>query len=154
MAIAQNPDYMPARYLRMESSFNRGDWTTVVAEAEATLQRFPSDTRAADYRSRALSPSRSAPLRQLTAEDYLNLSLSYNRVRKFPESIAAAEQALKIRPNYAEAYNNMAAAYEEMHLWDRAIEQARKALKIRPDYELALNNLAWSEQQKRKETAR
>jgi tetratricopeptide (TPR) repeat protein len=150
LAIAANPDYMAARYLRMESALKQGDRPTVIKEAEATLQRFPSDATAAGYRARALSSSHSTPLRQLTAADYLNLSLSYNRTKNFPESIAAAEEALKLRPDYAEAHNNIAAAYEEMHMWDRAIEEARKALEIRPDYQLARNNLEWSLQQKRK----
>jgi tetratricopeptide (TPR) repeat protein len=154
LAIAANPDYMQARYLRMESALNRGDWPTVIEEAEATLQRFPSDATAASYRARALSSSHSTPPRQLTAEDYLNLSLSYNRAKQFPESITAAEEALKLRPDYAEAHNNIAAAYEEMHMWDRAIEEAQKALKIRPDFQLARNNLAWSLQQKQKESGK
>src|SRR5260370_40792175 len=97
LAIAANPDYMPARYLRMESAFNRGDWTTVIQEAEATLQRFPCDATAPSYRAPASAPNRSAPQRQLTAEDHPNLSLSYNRPNSFPESIAAAEAAPKLR---------------------------------------------------------
>jgi tetratricopeptide (TPR) repeat protein len=79
---------------------------------------------------------------------------NHNRAKKFPESIAAAQEALKLRPDYAEAYNNIAAAYEEMHMWDRAIEEAQKALKIKPDFQLARNNLAWSLQQKQKESGK
>ena len=90
----------------------------------------------------------------MTAADYLNLSLSYHRVRKFHEAIAAAQEALKLQPDYAEAYNNIAAAYEDLEMWDLAIEAANQALKIRPDFELARNNLLWSQQQKKKAEAR
>ena len=69
LAIAANPDFMPARYLRMQSALSRGDWPTVILEAEATLQRFPSDAAAVNYRARALASSQSAPSRQLTAEE-------------------------------------------------------------------------------------
>jgi tetratricopeptide (TPR) repeat protein len=152
LAIAANPDYVAARYLKMQIALNRGDWPAVIEEADATLQRFPSDIQAADYRARALSTHGVAAAPPLAAEDYLNLSLSYNRTKKFPESVSAAEEALKLRPDYAEAYNNIAAAYEEMHMWDRAIEAAQKALKINPEFALARNNLAWSLQQKEKES--
>jgi tetratricopeptide (TPR) repeat protein len=154
LAIAANPDYIAARYLQMESAFNRGDLATVNQEADATLQRFPSDPTALGYRARAVDSNPSAPSRPMTAEDYLNLSLSYNRAKKFPESIAAAEEALKLKPDYAEAHNNIAAAYEEMQKWDLAIGEARKALKIRPDFQLARNNLEWSITQKQKASGR
>jgi tetratricopeptide (TPR) repeat protein len=152
LAIAANPDYVAARYLKMQSALNRGDWPTVIAESDATLKRFPSDVQAASYRARAQSSHGVLTAGPLKAEDYLNLSLSYNRTRKFQESISAAGEALKLRPDYAEAYNNIAAAYEEMHEWDRAIEAAQKALKIKPEYELARANLAWSLHQKEKES--
>jgi tetratricopeptide (TPR) repeat protein len=152
LAIAANPDYIAARYLKMQSALNRGDWPAVIEEADATLKRFPSDVQAASYRAGAQSSHGVLTAGPVKAEDYLNLSLSYNRTKKFRESISAAEEALKLRPDYAEAYNNIAAAYEEMHEWDRAIEAAQKALKIKPDYQLAQNNLAWSLQQKENES--
>lgn len=149
-AIDVNPDYMPARYLMMEGSAKRGEWQAVQTLAEATLERFPSDQAAANHRALAASPNRlTAP--QLTPEQYLNLSLSYHRAGKFNECIAAAKEALKLRPNYAEAYNNIAAAYEALEMWEPAIEAAQQALKIRPDFPLARNNLAWSMEQKKKQ---
>ena len=152
IAITANPDYLPARYLAMEILAKQGEQMQLRKAAESTLQRFPSDSTAAAYLSRAES---SGPVVKvpMTAEAYLNLSLSYHRTGKFDESIAAAREALKLRPNYAEAYNNIAAAYEEMRMWDPAIEAAHQALRIRPDYELARNNLRWSEEQKKKVAA-
>jgi tetratricopeptide (TPR) repeat protein len=81
-------------------------------------------------------------------ENYLNLSLALFRAQRFPETITAAEQALRLRPEYAEAYNNIGAAYQEMKDWDRAIVAAERASRINPGFELARNNLTYAKSQK------
>ncbi len=73
----------------------------------------------------------------------------YHQTGKYQESIDAARNALRLKPNYPEAYNNIAAAYEAMSMWDPAIEAAQQALRLKPDYQLAKNNLAWSISQKK-----
>jgi hypothetical protein len=87
--------------------------------------------------------------RSPAAEQLLNLSLSLYQAGKFPESIAAAQSALRIDPNFAEAYNNMAAAHSALHHWNEAIEAAQQAVRLRPDFTLARNNLNWALEQKR-----
>jgi len=84
-----------------------------------------------------------------SAEQYLNVSLSLFQARRFEESIAAAQSALRIQPNYPEAYNNIAAASSELKQWDRAIEAAQQALRLNPSFALARNNLVWALDQKR-----
>jgi tetratricopeptide (TPR) repeat protein len=79
------------------------------------------------------------------AEHYLSLSLLYHQAGQYWQSIGAAQEALRRRPDYAEAYNNIAAAYESLGMWNQAIEAAQEALRIRPDFQLARNNLAWAE---------
>jgi tetratricopeptide (TPR) repeat protein len=148
-AMALNPDYMDARYLLMEISAQSGDWDTVRTVATNTLGRFPSDRSAQTYLSRAQVGIPDVK----TAADYLNLSLSLYSSGEFPESIAAAREALKLSPQFAEAYNNIAASFQSMGQWDQAIAAARIALKIKPDFRLARNNLTWSEEQKRKTLA-
>jgi protein O-mannosyl-transferase len=91
---------------------------------------------------------------QPTAENYLNLSLRYDRLGRYNDCIRAAREALKHKPDYAEAYNNIAAGYESLGDWDEAIKAAHEALRLRPDFELARNNLAWSEQQKLRQPKR
>ena len=86
--------------------------------------------------------------RNPSPETYLNLSLAYAQAHDYSDSLAAARDALKLRPNYAEAYNDIAAIYEELHDWDRAIQAAEQALRIQPDFELARNNLLYSRKQK------
>jgi tetratricopeptide (TPR) repeat protein len=152
-AITANPDYMLAQYLLMDIVAKHGDKTQLKTIAESALRRFPADSTAAKYLQQAESSEPPENV-SMSAIDYLNLSLSYHRVRKFHEAIAAAQEALKLQPNLAEAYNNIAAAYEDLEMWDLAIEAATQALKIRPEFELARNNLIWSQQQKKKAEAR
>jgi tetratricopeptide (TPR) repeat protein len=82
---------------------------------------------------------------QTSPEGYLDLSLSYYSRKKFPESIQAAREALRLRPDFPEAWNNIAAASAELGLWDDAISAAQQALRLRPDFPLARNNLAWAQ---------
>ena len=148
-AIALNPDSLDARYLLMDLSARNGAQAEVKQLASAALRRFPSDARSLSYLNGAPPPA----MPTQTAEDYLNLSLSHYRDGNFAESIAAARQALKLRPQFAEAYNNIAASLGSMGQWDDAIAAAQQALKLKPDFALARNNLAWDEEQKRKTEA-
>jgi tetratricopeptide (TPR) repeat protein len=147
LAVAENPDYVSARYLLMQVASEQGGWGEVREAAAATLKRFPADSAALRYAAMAAGSHSEAPK---SAADYLNLSLSRHMAGRYRESIQAAQQAIVLRPDFPEAYNNMAAAYEALQLWDQAIAAARQALKIRPGFQLAQNNLTWSEQQKSK----
>lgn len=83
-----------------------------------------------------------------SAEDYLNLSLTYSKAGRFQDSLDAAAKAIRLKPDYAEAYNNEAAAYEDLHRWDEAIAAAQQALRVKPDFQLAKNNLVYAMRQK------
>jgi len=89
-----------------------------------------------------------------TAESQLNLSLTYYRAGRFPETIVAAKAALKLKPDYAAAWNNIGAAYNSMGMWDEGIAAEEEALKIQPDFQLAKNNLAWARGEKAKKTGK
>jgi tetratricopeptide (TPR) repeat protein len=152
-AVVLNPDFLDAQYLLMEVAAERGDWNAVRTAVASTLQRFPSDASALAFLRRAQSGESGVP-ESKTADDYLNLSLSYYRGGQFLQSIAAAQEALKLNSQLAEAYNNIAASYQSMGQWDDGIAAARQALKLKPDLQLARNNLAWGEEQKRKTAER
>ena len=142
-AMAANPDMLPAAYLAMQIHSDLGQSTELQAVANVVLARFPEDATARGWLARA------GPLAAPTPESLLNLSLEYHRAKRYRESIEAAEQALRLRPDYADAYNNIAAAHEELKEWDQAIAAARQALKINPAHERARGNLVWAESQKR-----
>jgi tetratricopeptide (TPR) repeat protein len=85
----------------------------------------------------------------MTAQQWLALSLYAYNHKRFLESLAAAQTALKLQPNYPEAENNVAAAYSALHQWDLSIGAAQEALRLKPDFPLARNNLNWAMEQKR-----
>ncbi len=148
LAVAVNPDYLPARYLLLETLAQHSEWGQVTAVAADTMKRFPSDPASSGYLVRAkTAATQPAPARG--AEEYLTLSMTDHSAGKYRESIAAAKQALRLRPAYPEAYNNLAASYEAMGMWDEAIDAARQAIALKPDFQLARNNLRWSEDQRR-----
>lgn len=148
-ALRCNPDHLDTRYLMMDVYAQQGDRDRMKQVALDTLARFPGDTTARTYLAR-LTTATSALQSPQTAEQYLNLSLTYYQAGRFQDSIDAAKSALIKKPDYAEAYNNIAAGYAAMKMWDPAIESANKALKLRPDFTLARNNLRWAQEQKRK----
>jgi tetratricopeptide (TPR) repeat protein len=85
----------------------------------------------------------------MTAEQWLNLSLAAYRGGHFLECIGAAQTAIRLKPDYAPAWNNIAAAYSSLHLYDLAIPAAQEALRLDPSSTLARNNLNWAVEQKR-----
>jgi protein O-mannosyl-transferase len=156
-SIIENRDYLEPRYALMDAYSRLGMQSLAKSLAADTLQMAPGDARAMMYyRGQAVTPAKMDPVGSAegavkqapTADNYLNLSLAYHRAGRFRECIAAAEQALRLRPDYAEAYNNIAAAHEDLREWDAAISAAREAVRLKPDFQLAKNNLAYSERQK------
>jgi protein O-mannosyl-transferase len=79
-------------------------------------------------------------------ETYLNLSLKYYNEKRYGEAIAAAEQALKLRPGYAAAYNNICAAYNQLGQYEKAVAAGEQALCYQSDFPLASNNLQYARQ--------
>ena len=157
-AIVRNRDYLDPRYALMQAYWDAGMQPAAKALAADTLQMAPGDitslrflngqaaaAAAPDPVAGAEAVVKSSP----TADNYINLSLAYERAGRPRDCIRAAEQALKLRPDFALAYNNIAAAHMDMGEWDAAIAAAGEAVRIQPDFQLAKNNLAYSEQQKK-----
>ena len=146
IAIADNPSFVDASHLLMEIYAQEQEANELRRTARETLARFPSDAAASSWSARAdaLKP---------TPESYLNRSLELYQQGKFEESIQAAQEALKVRPDYSEAWNNIAAAYNSESKWDEGISAAVEAVRLNPTNQLAKNNLAWALQQKQKALA-
>jgi Flp pilus assembly protein TadD len=113
------------------------------AEAEPFLRSAvalsPTDVTAHDLLKRAESAEK-------TPESCLAASLQYYLQAHYEESIAAAEQALKLRPDYAEAWNNICAANNQLGRFEEASKACEQALRLKPDLELARNNLQYAKQ--------
>jgi len=157
-AIVHNRDYLDPRYALMQAYWDSGMQTAAKEIAADTLQMAPGDVTALRFlHGQAVAealPDPAAAAEALvkqapTADNYLNLSLVYDRVGRFRDCIQAAEQALKLRPGYALAYNNIAAAHMDLGEWDAAIAAAGEAVRLQPDLQLARNNLAAAQQQKK-----
>jgi tetratricopeptide (TPR) repeat protein len=86
-----------------------------------------------------------------SAENYLNLSMTYYNQGMYEKCIDACNKSLKLKPDYADAYSNMGAAYNQLKQWDKAIDACDKALKIDPQHKLANGNLNWAKGEKAKE---
>jgi tetratricopeptide (TPR) repeat protein len=82
------------------------------------------------------------------ARVFLNASLRLFQERRYDDSIAAARDAIALKPDYAAAFNNLAAAYAGLSRWDEAIAAATEALRFDPDLQIARNNLRWAEANK------
>ncbi len=148
-AIAKNPMAFDARYMLMEEYATQGRRESLRTLAMETLKLAPGDETAERYLKLA-PPVSGAPA---TPEAYIELSLDHYRAGRYRECVAAAKEALRLRPDYAEAYNNIAAAEAASAKWDDAIAAAREAIRLKPDFQLAKNNLAWALGEKQKEAA-
>jgi tetratricopeptide (TPR) repeat protein len=154
IALSLNPSAMGARYLLLRVYAEHGLWGPLKSFAEECLKLAPDDPGVLSYLrmgqqvfaqvAAAEAQARSQP----TPESYLQLSTAYHKTGRFQDCIAAAQQALRLRPDFAQAYNNMAAAYASLGQWDQAILAAREALRIQPDFQFARNNLEFALSQK------
>ena len=145
-AIALEPDHMTSRYLLMQIYELMGDAPALRALAAQTLSRFPADATARAYMASAdhLKAPAASP-----AEVLLEQSLADYRAGRYAACIAAAKQAVKLRPDFAEAWNNIAAGHNSLQQWDQAITAAEQAVRLNPAFQLAVNNLAWAREHKR-----
>ena len=128
-----NPRYFPTHSLLIELYTERENWQARDRLIEESLHLSNNDELARRY-----AAERSTP------EALLNLSARYCNVGNYKECLAAAQQAIDLRPAYAEAYSNAAAALIAMQRWDEVIRAAREALRLKPDYEAAKSNLDWA----------
>ncbi|HVV55940.1 MAG TPA: tetratricopeptide repeat protein [Mucilaginibacter sp.] len=139
---------LPPRKFLMKTYEATGKWDDLKALAQNTLHIAPDDSVArvslADAMKRKTYADTEADQVKLspTPARYLQLSLDYYIDKKYEQCIAAAQQALALRPGYAEAWNNIGSAYIAMQQYDRADSALRKAMVLKPNYELAKNNLA------------
>jgi tetratricopeptide (TPR) repeat protein len=149
-SAAMNPADLDPQYALMLVYSQRSDWAELQRVADEVLRVAPGDAEALRYsemaqnaKGRLSAAERLAGMRP-TPENYLILSLLYNQSGRFEDSIRAAQEALRLRPDYAEAYNNIAAGHESLARWSEAIAAAREAIRLKPDFELARNNLAYA----------
>jgi len=99
------------------------------------IRGFENATAVASDSAEARAASHPSP------ENYLNLSLIFYNQKNYIRCVAAAREAIKLKPDYAEAYNNICSAYVLIGNYDEAIKAGTKALSVKPGFDLAKNNL-------------
>jgi tetratricopeptide (TPR) repeat protein len=152
VAVTNNPAYLQAQYLLMEIYAERRDAADLRKAAMNTLAVSPSDATAQSWLARAANLGTGSPSGPMSPpkspEDWVSQSLTLYQQGKYNDSIQAAREALKLRPNYAIAWNNIAAGYNQMGKWDDGINAAQEAIRLDPTFQIAKNNLAWAVGQK------
>jgi tetratricopeptide (TPR) repeat protein len=131
-----------------------GLWGPLKSLADESLKLAPNDPGVMSFLrmeqevagrvAYAEAQARSRP----SPDNYLELSILYHQVGRYQECIAAAKEALRLRPDFAEAYANLAAAYASLGQWDQTIRAAGEALRIKPDFQFARDNLEFAKARK------
>ncbi|HET6991042.1 MAG TPA: hypothetical protein VFJ43_06950, partial [Bacteroidia bacterium] len=142
------PDYNLA-WNNICAAYNKlGEWDSAVAAGTKAVELAPKDelsknnyTYAFQQRIRFQKLEADAQ-KQKNANNWLNLSLEWDKVGNFHKSLIAAEEATLLNPDDPLGWNNVCAAANKLGDWDRAIIAGEKALKLNPNFELAKNNLA------------
>jgi tetratricopeptide (TPR) repeat protein len=146
LVVSRFPDNGRARQMLLTLYWKDGDEASLHELARQTLRLFPSDPDTLEILSRKPAPRRSQPeAGALTADDFLNKSVTLSMVGKFAECVAAAQQALRLNPKSAMAWNNIASCRNSAKEFQEAAQAAREALKLDPTLNLAKKNLAWAE---------
>ena len=148
-ALLLNPQSMMTLNVMMETYYNLGLWQELQQTSDRALALLPNDPVALKYAEAAKRKERieeavNPDTKKQSPEELLNLSLVYYKVGMYEKCIAAAKQAIELKPDYADAYCNIAAASNKLKRWDDGEAAARKALKIDPDHILAKGNLKWA----------
>jgi tetratricopeptide (TPR) repeat protein len=156
-ALLINPQSIITLNLLMEVYQNLRLWGELERTSVMVLAILPNDETGMKYLDiarRKVNPGTSAKApatnRELTAADYLNLSLAYYNMGDYEKCIRYCEEAIALKPDYADAYSNIAASYNKLKNWKKGIEASKKALEIDPSHKFAKGNLDWalSEQDK------
>lgn len=132
-AVKLNPSWIENRALLMRLYAATGDLAHASEVAAGTLRISPGDREARQF---LVNP----PVQN--ADYWISASLRQYQAGHYQESVNAAREALKLKPDSFEAYNNIGAAYGAMQMYDLAIQNLREALRINPAFQLARNNLA------------
>jgi tetratricopeptide (TPR) repeat protein len=153
-ALALDSAFTGARYLLLQVYAEHGLWGSLRSFAEDCLRLTPNDPVVLKYLgaeqqlAAKVATAETLARSQPTPESLLQLSAGYHQMGRYQDCIAAAQEALRLRPDFAEAYNNIAAAYLSMGQWDEAIRAASEALRIKSDFQFARNNLEFAKSQK------
>jgi tetratricopeptide (TPR) repeat protein len=146
-SIKVSPLYVAPRVLLMNVYSITGDWDKLNLLCRQTLSFSPQNPDALKYLEAAGQKKNALDLQEESIkanpspEKYTDLSLLDYQAGRYPQCIAMAQAALKLKPDFAQVYNNMGAAYIKLLLYNEAVDALKQALKLKPGFTLAQNNL-------------
>jgi tetratricopeptide (TPR) repeat protein len=146
-AIGLSPLYVTPRMLLMSVYSMTSDWGKLKLLAQQTLEFLPQNPDVLNYleasekKENELDVEDEKVRRSPSLEKFSSLSMLNYQARRYPQCIAAAEEAIKLNPKFAEGYNNIGAAYIKLLQYDKAVEALKQALVLKPGFVLAQNNL-------------
>ncbi|HVW83524.1 MAG TPA: tetratricopeptide repeat protein, partial [Bryobacteraceae bacterium] len=146
-AAELNPEDLVCRHVLMDIYSAGNNWPELKRVAAEALRVNPNDPDG--LRSRELAQASIDSLTNAerdakanpTIDDYLRLSVEYFKNNRFADSIKAAREATKLRPDSADAYANIAAAAYSMGDLDQSIAALREVVRLAPEYKVAQRNL-------------
>ncbi len=154
-ALKLNPYSLIALNNLLTTYQNLGEWAELEKTAHHLLSVSPGDSEAlkALVAAKEKKPIPAAApeteaKKQMSAENYLSLSLGFYNIGQYEKCIDACMSALRLKPDYADAYSNMAASYNQLKQWSKGIEASKKALEIDPNHKFAKGNLEWAERER------
>ncbi|MGV9199348.1 MAG: tetratricopeptide repeat protein [Promethearchaeia archaeon] len=74
-------------------------------------------------------------------EAWIDLGLSYRRLKQLDDSVYAYKRALKLDNSNELVWNNLGYAFYKMNDYHNAVDAYHQALELNPDFEFPLNNL-------------
>jgi len=146
-ALQLNPSSIMALRVLMDTDNHTARWGHALQTGRLLLQLLPGDKETLgvmEITRKYIRLSQLQSYNTASADEVIDLSLSYYNGGRYEDCIAVCEQMLLRWPNYAPAYNNIGAAYNSLQQWDKAINALNQSLKIDPKNQLAINNLAWA----------
>ena len=147
-AVTISPNYEKAVNLLMATYHKTEDWDNLKKLTQQIINDSPKNKTAKKYLDFATGKKSEIVLLEEniklspTPEKYLDLSLKYFKSKKYQQTIAAAQEAIKLKADYAEAYNNIGIAYYEMSDYEQSIEAYERSIILDPEFQLAKNNMA------------
>ncbi len=113
---------------------------------EKALALSPDDAMARDLLPKGRASATAHPP---TPDSLLALSLQYDRMGRYTDSIAVCREALALRSNFPAAWNNIGSALNQLGRFSEAADALEEALRLKPDFVLARNNLQYARAQAR-----